>query len=236
MILVILGFVILNGFPLVQARCFTDAHGMVIGTCEAPGYKIIPTPLKQFKSGIFALNVKCADEFALVIKSEDGSPTCVKPDTAQKLIERGWAKEIVPSNQTSLNLNSNSSTTIPNSMADLENNVGIINWKNQTYYFDTPNYVNTTYVQSMPILFHDVIFTLYPSSFGGMSFSSCKGVYYLADAKFSDGTSEILGVFVGSPSCGYNYTPIKLSTHTNPQAGLIVYDGKMKLLTTAENK
>ena len=26
-----------------------------------------------------------------MIKSEDGSPACVKPDTAQKLIERGWA-------------------------------------------------------------------------------------------------------------------------------------------------
>jgi hypothetical protein len=96
-------------------------------------------------------------------------------------------------------------------MMDLGNDTGIVNWKNQTYYFETPNYAKTTDVQSMPILFHDVIFTLFPSSFGGMSFSSCEGMHYLADAKFSDGTSEILHVFVSSPSCGYDYTPITQS-------------------------
>jgi hypothetical protein len=31
-------------------------------------------------------------------------------------------------------------------------------------------------------------------------------------------------------------TPIKLSNHANPQAGLIFYDGKMKLLASVENK
>jgi len=199
-------------------------------------YQTTPSPLHQFKTGTVAKDVKCNDSLFLVIKAEDGSPACVKPDTAQKLIERGWAKEIVPTNQTSLNQNSNSSRTIPNPMADLENNVGIVNWKNQTYYFETPNYTETASGHPAQILFHDVIFTLFPSSFGGMSFSSCEGMYYLADAKFSDGTSEILNVFVSSPSCGYDYTPIKLSTQTNPQAGLTVYDGKMKLLTSVENK
>lgn len=53
------------------------------------------SPLKQSKSGIQAKDVKCVDGFTLVIKSEDGSPACVKPDTAQMLIERGWAKIIV---------------------------------------------------------------------------------------------------------------------------------------------
>lgn len=41
--------------------------------------KSIDSPLKQFKSGL---------------KAEDGSPACVKPQTAQKLVERGWAKSI----------------------------------------------------------------------------------------------------------------------------------------------
>ncbi|NHI04618.1 hypothetical protein DYY67_1779 [Candidatus Nitrosotalea sp. TS] len=49
-----------------------------------------PSPLQQFKSGIKAEDVKCAGGFTLVLKSEDSSPACVKPDTAQKLIERGW--------------------------------------------------------------------------------------------------------------------------------------------------
>lgn len=52
----------------------------------------VETPLQQFKSGILASDIKCADGFTLVIKSEDNSPACVKPQTAQKLIERGWAK------------------------------------------------------------------------------------------------------------------------------------------------
>lgn len=48
------------------------------------------SPLKQFKSGIDVKEVTCINEFTLVIKSEDGSPSCVKPNTATVLIERGW--------------------------------------------------------------------------------------------------------------------------------------------------
>lgn len=51
---------------------------------------ILYSPLKQFKSGILANDVKCDDRFTLVIKLEDGSPACVKPDTANILVERGW--------------------------------------------------------------------------------------------------------------------------------------------------
>lgn len=49
-------------------------------------------PLKQLKSGIAAQDVQCNKGFSLVIKAEDGSPSCVKPDTSNILIERGWAK------------------------------------------------------------------------------------------------------------------------------------------------
>lgn len=51
-------------------------------------------PLTQFKSGTPATSVKCNDSLRLVIKTKDGSPACVKPDTAQKLVQRGWASEI----------------------------------------------------------------------------------------------------------------------------------------------
>lgn len=47
-------------------------------------------PLEQFKSGTPASDVKCNDGFTLILKSENGSPACVKPDTVQILIERGW--------------------------------------------------------------------------------------------------------------------------------------------------
>jgi len=37
-------------------------------------------------------NIMCKQGFEKVIKDSDGSPACVKSDSAQKLIERGWAK------------------------------------------------------------------------------------------------------------------------------------------------
>ncbi|TRZ79541.1 MAG: hypothetical protein D4R90_03760 [Nitrosopumilales archaeon] len=52
----------------------------------------VSSPLHQFKSGVNSSDVKCNSIFQLVIKAADGSPACVTPPTAQKLIERGWAK------------------------------------------------------------------------------------------------------------------------------------------------
>ncbi|MGI0087848.1 MAG: hypothetical protein ACREBI_07785 [Nitrosotalea sp.] len=49
------------------------------------------SPLQQFKSGTAASDVKCNDSLQLVFKTEDGSPACVSSNTAQILIERGWA-------------------------------------------------------------------------------------------------------------------------------------------------
>ena len=50
------------------------------------------SPLKQFKLGIVLKNINCNNNFQLVIKAKDGTPACVKPETATKLIELGWAK------------------------------------------------------------------------------------------------------------------------------------------------
>lgn len=50
----------------------------------------IESPLKQFKSGIQAQNIQCEAGDELILKSQDGSPACVKPMTAKILIERGW--------------------------------------------------------------------------------------------------------------------------------------------------
>jgi hypothetical protein len=51
----------------------------------------IDLPLKQFRSGTLAQDVKCRDGLSLVIKTEDGSPACVKPENVSKLLIRGWA-------------------------------------------------------------------------------------------------------------------------------------------------
>ena len=61
------------------------------------------SPLHQFKSGTVAKDVKCNSSLQLVIKAKDGSPACVKPQTAQKLFERGWAKSIETSSETITN-------------------------------------------------------------------------------------------------------------------------------------
>ncbi|MBI1829400.1 MAG: hypothetical protein HY222_03100 [Thaumarchaeota archaeon] len=50
------------------------------------------SPLKQFKSGISAKDVKCENNLQLVLKAENSFPVCVKPSSAQKLVTLGWAK------------------------------------------------------------------------------------------------------------------------------------------------
>jgi hypothetical protein len=51
-----------------------------------------PPPLQQLTTGIAPKDVACKKGLNLVLNAEDGSPACVKPDTAQKLIERGWVR------------------------------------------------------------------------------------------------------------------------------------------------
>ena len=63
--------------------------------------QITLAPLKQIKSGISVDNVQCSADLVLVIKTEDGSPACVKSDTATKLFARGWAQSTSGSDQTS---------------------------------------------------------------------------------------------------------------------------------------
>jgi len=56
----------------------------------------IEHPLKQFKSGIAAKDVKCQAGLELVVKTEDGSPACASPQTALGLVERGWGSLATP--------------------------------------------------------------------------------------------------------------------------------------------
>lgn len=54
----------------------------------------IDSPLKQFKSGVSINDTKCSDDLRLVIKSSNSSPACVKPETVNKLLLRGWALDL----------------------------------------------------------------------------------------------------------------------------------------------
>lgn len=61
------------------------AHGI-----DTMGNPVIPSPLKQFKSGIKAEDVKCSSDFILVI-DRNYSPACVKESSGIELLLRGWA-------------------------------------------------------------------------------------------------------------------------------------------------
>lgn len=55
-----------------------------------PSMDLIFSPLKQFKAGTEAKDVSCKQDYVLIIKSQDGFPACVTPDTANKLVMKGW--------------------------------------------------------------------------------------------------------------------------------------------------
>lgn len=51
------------------------------------------SPQKQIKVGILPEDITCREGLELIFKSSDHSPACVKPETAEKLVKRGWANE-----------------------------------------------------------------------------------------------------------------------------------------------
>jgi len=53
--------------------------------------KHILSPKQQVNMGIVQDEIKCKNGLELIFKSKDNSPACVKPQTAEKLIQRGWA-------------------------------------------------------------------------------------------------------------------------------------------------
>ena len=198
----------------------------ISGTYFVENYSFIPqklvSPLKQFKSGMSANNVTCNQGLELIFKAEDGSPTCVKSETAQKLIERGWA----------IAVNSSDNSLTKTLYAGIDKPSGIILLGNQTYYMTTFN--NT--LDSIPssgddILFHGVLFTLLrPPE------STANGLLYVVDVKFtSDKTNESLVIYpVG---VGAVQADKVLSKHTHPQVGFIVYrENTIKLLVSTENQ
>jgi hypothetical protein len=77
--------------PFTEKSFANQSQSSTVGTIGA----IYQDPLKQFKSGIPAKDVKCEQGLELVIKVEDNTPVCVKSDTATRLLDRGWAKNSV---------------------------------------------------------------------------------------------------------------------------------------------
>ena len=61
-----------------------NSESELISSEETPSLKI------QEKSGIAPLDIICKEGLQKIFKLSDKSPACVKPATAEKLIERGW--------------------------------------------------------------------------------------------------------------------------------------------------
>ena len=171
----------------------------------------------------------CISGLVAILKIENGFTACVQPETVQKLIERGWGTYTNSTQQQFQEILSSQ----PKRITGLENDTGIITLENMTYYFETPNYY--TEIDDNPVqtlFFHDVVFTLAPQSGEKSLIDGCERENYWTDAKFSDGTSELLYIYVDSQPCPVHFPQISFSTHTNPKAGLTYYDGKMKLLVS----
>ncbi|MBI3641082.1 MAG: hypothetical protein HY222_01665 [Thaumarchaeota archaeon] len=88
----------------------------------------LSSPLKQFKSGIASLNVKCKQDFLLIIKSKDDLPACTRPITALSLLERGWGQITSPFDTTTDLLDSKIlGGTISKYHYDLQSKIILIN-------------------------------------------------------------------------------------------------------------
>ena len=51
----------------------------------------IDTPLKQMKLGVMMHDIKCKEDMELIFNARNWSPACVKPSSAQTLMQREWA-------------------------------------------------------------------------------------------------------------------------------------------------
>ncbi len=59
---------------------------------EESSYHRLLAPLQQLRSGISTDEIKCKKGLYLTFKSSNGSPTCVKESTLERLVQRGWAE------------------------------------------------------------------------------------------------------------------------------------------------
>lgn len=63
---------------------------MIFANTYAQSQDIVLSPLKQIKSGTMIQDIKCKENFVLVIKESNEHPACVKPTSITKLLSRGW--------------------------------------------------------------------------------------------------------------------------------------------------
>ncbi|MHB8547371.1 MAG: hypothetical protein ACYDAJ_11440 [Nitrosotalea sp.] len=231
-------FTILNQSGTSQQHTYGGGGPMVTITLD---------PLEQFKSGIAAKDVTCTKGLHLLIRAESGDPACVTPETATKLFELGWTKQIryyvdkqtlpnVPDVEPKI-------TLFDYSYGGIDKDSRTISIDNQTYYQTTFNYTVDNLKKGTTVQFHNVTFT-FPEGV----LPTPGGSFLYSDMKFPDGSEEIYGgsiqfadrsgVVGGIPipvqfglSHSRNSTTV-LGNHIMPQAGITIYHDKIKLLVS----
>jgi len=73
---------------------YVDISNKTIYSTKLPENISIIPPLQQMRINDDARFIQCNPDLQLVFKSENGSPACVKPESANKLIAIGWAVAI----------------------------------------------------------------------------------------------------------------------------------------------
>ncbi|MGH7750815.1 MAG: hypothetical protein ACREQ5_39500, partial [Candidatus Dormibacteria bacterium] len=195
-----------------------------ISLAKAPN---LPSPLTQFKSGISAQNVKCNDNLVHIIRAEDLSPACVKQESVDKLVNKGWSLPV-----------ENPSGKVQHEIFPVinSNDSGIEKIGNQTFHFTTINDTMTTYRgEGVQEIFHNAVFTFLPRP-PSIGIAPCGNTNFGSEIKFPDGTYEPLNVQIPGIPCIENYTETELTNHTHPQAGIQDYNGKIRLLVSEDNQ
>jgi len=67
---------------------------LISGTFSAQSYADVISPRLQMQLKFTAEQVICSETLVKVIKNSTGNASCVKPKTAEKLAENGWAKQL----------------------------------------------------------------------------------------------------------------------------------------------
>jgi len=79
-----------RGYEVEAGVSTTDGLKPMITITKPTLTNDVKSPRMQVKQGIATSDVICNDGLELVFKNSDNSPACVKPTTAEKLIQRGW--------------------------------------------------------------------------------------------------------------------------------------------------
>ncbi len=77
----------------VDETLYISPHSIPAANYD-PNKQFILPPLKLAKAGIPIDEINCKDGLKLVIKANNSSPACVKYESVDPLISRGWAMEI----------------------------------------------------------------------------------------------------------------------------------------------